>query len=388
MTATTPDTALGRPRNVRPLLPGPNVRLLGRNCPLFQAIGLAGWVLSITLAMATAAAVERSVRTVGLLAVVAFVTFLVLAVARKVVTGTDGLTYYHHVISVLALATVTIRLAGQPVLPYLDHTALGLVLFTVVGRIGCLMAGCCHGRPRRWGVRYGPAHVAVGFPAGLAEVPLFPIQLIEAAWVALVTVACTWFVLAGAKPGTALVVYLTAYTTGRFGLEFLRGDPGRAYVAGFSEAQWTSLVLLWALAAGGLGGIVPGSPWEPALAAALSWGAVAIAVQRRVGRSLRHRLRSARHLNEVAEAIERLERQPTDRSIPAIAETSDGLRVSLSEGAVGRHYALSLASRPLRPDEAKTVARLLTDLRPSGGRARVQQGRQGTFHVFVTVLGP
>ena len=39
-----------------------------------------------------------------------------------------------------------------PVLPYLDLTCLGLGIFLVCGRQGCLMVGCCHGKPCGWGI--------------------------------------------------------------------------------------------------------------------------------------------------------------------------------------------------------------------------------------------
>ena len=54
----------------------------------------------------------------------------------------------------IAVATVLLSLLDAPVLSYLDVTVLSLGLFLAWGRLGCLMAGCCHGRPQNWGVRY------------------------------------------------------------------------------------------------------------------------------------------------------------------------------------------------------------------------------------------
>ncbi|MGM7319828.1 prolipoprotein diacylglyceryl transferase family protein, partial [Idiomarina sp. ST10R2A5] len=62
-------------------------------------------------------------------------------------------------------------------------------------------------------------------------------------------------VLAGTAAGTAAGLYVAAYAVLRFGLEELRGDPGRRYWRGLSEAQWTSLALValeLGLAAGGV----------------------------------------------------------------------------------------------------------------------------------------
>ena len=46
----------------------------------------------------------------------------------------------------LAVAGTAARSARRPS-PYLDATALGLGAFLACGRVGCTLAGCCHGRP-------------------------------------------------------------------------------------------------------------------------------------------------------------------------------------------------------------------------------------------------
>src|SRR6266566_1439622 len=43
-----------------------------------------------------------------------------------------------------------------------------------------------------------------------------------------------------------LTFYIIVYGCGRFCLEFFRGDATRPYLYGFSEAQWTSLLLAMA----------------------------------------------------------------------------------------------------------------------------------------------
>ena len=89
---------------------------------------------------------------------------------------------------------------------------------------------------------------------------LAPVQALESVAAAVITAAGLLAVPAGAAPGVALVIYVAAYGVARFALEEWRGDAERRYWRGFSEAQWTSLVLT-ALA------VV--SHWQAALAPAL-----------------------------------------------------------------------------------------------------------------------
>src|SRR5262249_38293875 len=137
-----------------------------------------------------------------------------------------------------------LRILGQPALPYLDITILGVGAFLVFGRIGCFMVGCCHGRPYRWGVRYRDKHASAGFPRYLVGVPLFPIQLVESAIVLGVVCVGIAIALQRATPGEALAWYVAAYGVARFSLEFLRGDAERPYYLGFSQPQWISLILI------------------------------------------------------------------------------------------------------------------------------------------------
>src|SRR5207253_2733687 len=113
--------------------------------------------------------------------------------------------------------------------------------FLAFGRVGCTMVGCCHGRPGRIGLCYREEHADEGFPRYLVGVRLVPVQALESLGVAAIVGVGVALVVAGSTSGTALAWYAAAYAVLRFFLEFLRGDAGRRYSWGFSEAQWTSL---------------------------------------------------------------------------------------------------------------------------------------------------
>jgi prolipoprotein diacylglyceryltransferase len=84
----------------------------------------------------------------------AILIFLMLAMATKMVVGDETLVYYHQEIAVISGIGLFLRALHQPVLPYVDIAILGIGVTLAFGRIGCVLAGCCYGRPFKWGVRY------------------------------------------------------------------------------------------------------------------------------------------------------------------------------------------------------------------------------------------
>jgi len=185
-------------------------------------------------------------------------TFLALAWLTKLGSGRETLTYYHHEVAIFAVAALLAASLHAPILAHLDVTALALGTFLVFGRIGCLRAGCCHGRPWHRGVRYGAEHVEAGFPSYLRDLPLVPVQALESAAVALIVLIGAALFLDPRAPGRAFSFYLVAYAVVRLALEEARGDTARRHLRGLSEAQWTSLALIVATLSAELAGLLPG----------------------------------------------------------------------------------------------------------------------------------
>ena len=239
---------------------GPGGRWAG-----FTLCGVVGFVVATSWTFAVAAAAGRTGWLVLVLAGAMVGALLAVAGAEALVAGHARLVCFHAEVAALAVAAGVLAMGRQPVLASLDVAVPGLAIFLACGRVGCLVAGCCHGRPAAWGVRYGARHVAEGLPVEYAGVTLLPVPALEAGALVAMAVAATAVVTSGAPAGAALAVYILAHVAVRFWLELLRGDPGRPHAGGLSEAQWTALAVVAAagLAAAAGWRAVPRSPRSP-----------------------------------------------------------------------------------------------------------------------------
>ena len=124
-----------------------------------------------------------------------------------------------------------------------------LPLAHVVGRVGCLLAGCCHGAAcaMPWAITY-TSELAARFAGTPLGVPLHPSPIYEAL-AELVNFGICASLWRRAEPAPWLVVFTWAglYGAERFVLEFFRGDV-RGGLAGLSTSQWLSAVMVLAAA--------------------------------------------------------------------------------------------------------------------------------------------
>lgn len=348
----------------------PSLRIGGRDVAAFRLLGFTGLAAGTALGLGLADAREIDLGIEIALIVAAVATFLALAVVTKAITGRETLIYYHHEIAVLTVAGLLAWALGGPVLRHLDVTALAVGTFLCFGRIGCLRAACCHGRPARSGVVYGEAHREIGFPGYLVDLPLVPVQAIEAAAVAVLVGAGV--AVSGGEPGSAFGVYVVGYALARFTLEVFRGDPIRRHWRGLSEAQWTSLAISVGVASAALAGALPHA--LPHAAAAVSLAMAAPLVARRAAAGVL----DPRHVRELARAL-----PPPAKGPIRIAETSAGLRMSAGLAGETEHYTLSREPAPLAAPEAQALARLIVGLRHPGAEAQVMEGAAGAYHVVL-----
>jgi prolipoprotein diacylglyceryl transferase len=363
-----------------------------RRLPAFQVCGCTGVVAGFTLAMALAGKAGLSYSVMGAIAVSAILTFLLIVATSKILTGEEQIVYYHDEIGVMLATALLVKALHRPVLPYLDITILGIGLFMACGRIGCLMVGCCHGRPCAWGIRYRPEHAEWGFPSYLIGMRLFPIQALESLWVFFVITLGAALIWRGQPPGTALAWYTVAYGAARFSFEFIRGDTDRPYTWGFSQGQWFSVWLITGMVLAEWSGRIPSHAWHAGILAGLLMVMLAVTVHRRLDPSQRFRILHPHHVCEVAAAMRAPETvMPTGKlsvcSIARVDCTSMGIRISRSrvEDGAGSadYYTLSRGGGALSRPAAMLLADLIHGLRRESRPARLVSGRFGAFHLML-----
>jgi hypothetical protein len=361
----------------------------------FQLCGYSGLLLAFVQSTLLVNQLHLSKLTLLGITGTVILTFYVLMMITKILAHGEVIIYYHHEIAVIASTAFFLRGTGQPVLPYLDILVLGLGLFLACGRIGCLMVGCCHGRPCRWGIHYGTLHADAGFPRYMVGVRLFPIQAVESLLALCIVASSMVLVLSGGRPGTALVFYVTAYGWGRFCLEFFRGDAERRYLWGFSEPQWTSLLLAFALSYGEQASILPAWRWHWLSPVFMTATFLIITLSRHFDQSRNFEVFHPRHVREILYGLDHLKHAPaskdrrvqpgSDTGLVHLIRTSLGYRISRGRVITGRvdltHYCISDERAALSIRTARLLAELLAHFEQPSPLPQLIQGSTGVFHV-------
>jgi phosphatidylglycerol:prolipoprotein diacylglycerol transferase len=152
-----------------------------------------------------------------------------------------GFVFYGGLLTGAAVFYLTARRRKLNAAAAADLCAPALALGHAFGRVGCFLAGCCHGAP----AGNFPFSVVFSNPAcevapALLGVPLYPTQLLEAAG-NLAIFAVLSFTLGRKRPaGSVIALYAALYSVQRFFIEFLRGDDRGALHFGLSPAQLIS----------------------------------------------------------------------------------------------------------------------------------------------------
>jgi phosphatidylglycerol:prolipoprotein diacylglycerol transferase len=157
--------------------------------------------------------------------------------------GNSGFVFYGSLLFALLLVWLFIKKYKLAVWPFLDIIAITTLIVHFFGRIGCFLAGCCHGLPYD-----GIFSVVFSDPNCVAEplnTPLYPTQLYSAFM--LLSILLILFIIKRSQrfEGELFLVYLMLYAVGRSIIEEFRGDEERGFVFdGFlSHSQLIALVL-------------------------------------------------------------------------------------------------------------------------------------------------
>ncbi|MEO7271837.1 MAG: prolipoprotein diacylglyceryl transferase [Vicinamibacterales bacterium] len=153
--------------------------------------------------------------------------------------------FYGGLIAAVVVALWYLWRHRMPIWTVTDVFAPGIALGHVIGRFGCLFAGCCFGRPTTvpWAITFHNEFAAQNVGTTL-NVPLHPTQLYEAGAELLILGFLLLFERRG-RPfaGRTFWAYMLLYALSRFVIEFYRGDP-RGMVGSLTTSQFVSVLLV------------------------------------------------------------------------------------------------------------------------------------------------
>ena len=125
-----------------------------------------------------------------------------------------------------------------------DIVAPGAILGQAIGRVGCLIGGCCYGyeEPPAWAgaiIYTNPNHGLFGTPLGI---PLLPTAFYHLAW-NLIVFGILWGLRRRIKtPGVLFLTYLSLYALGDLVIRSFR--QGQPFLFGLQQAQLFGIVVL------------------------------------------------------------------------------------------------------------------------------------------------
>lgn len=154
-----------------------------------------------------------------------------------------GLVFFGGLISATAYAAY--YFIRHKISPWkmIDVLSPGLVIAHAFGRLGCLGAGCCYGRPTDapWGIRLDSELV----DDALRGIPLHPTQLYEASSLVILYVGMLYIFKHKKFDGQVGLTYFMLYPIIRSIVEMYRGDSVRGFVIDglLSTSQFISILV-------------------------------------------------------------------------------------------------------------------------------------------------
>ena len=149
-----------------------------------------------------------------------------------------GMTFYGGLSGFVLFWWTFARAHRMEFLPLLEVFLPPIAVAQAFGRVGCFLGGCCHGRPLAPWCGIVPTAGSPAFSM-YGDIPVFPVQLVEAVWLLCVG----GVLLLTVRFGCRAAWYLILVGAGRFLFEFFRGDMRGAVFSGcpLSPAQCLSV---------------------------------------------------------------------------------------------------------------------------------------------------
>jgi len=153
----------------------------------------------------------------------------------------SGIVFYGGLLGGSLGAFIGIRVAKCEFAAVARSVIPHIPLAHAVGRVGCVMAGCCHGFAYDGPLALYYPHSVLGLSPAQGY---FPVQLLEALLNIGIYLLLLWYEKRVKRAANLLFAYLGIYGVSRFFLEMLRGDANRGLWYMLSTSQIISIVLL------------------------------------------------------------------------------------------------------------------------------------------------
>ncbi|MDD4876297.1 MAG: prolipoprotein diacylglyceryl transferase [Dehalococcoidales bacterium] len=155
------------------------------------------------------------------------------------IVGTSGLTIYGAVLGAALAIWIYSRISGFKFGYFADLIAPAIILAQSIGRLGCILNGCCYGAETSlfWGIVY--THPESSAPLGIA---VHPTQIYEILY-NLMVFGILLKLRGKFKPdGSIFLIYLSLYSAWRIGIGFLR--DGTPFLFNLQQAQVIGIIVL------------------------------------------------------------------------------------------------------------------------------------------------
>ncbi|MGH7939509.1 MAG: prolipoprotein diacylglyceryl transferase [Limisphaerales bacterium] len=154
-----------------------------------------------------------------------------------------GLVYYGGLMGGIAGGLAYMVWKKMPIWKTADVLAPSIALGSFFGRMGCLLNGCCYGKPTDlpWAITFtNPvAHELSGTPL---NIPLHPTEIYDGALNLALYFFLAWLFRRKKFDGQIFATYLICYSILRSFVEHFRGDYSQLhYHLGLTPAQWISI---------------------------------------------------------------------------------------------------------------------------------------------------
>ncbi|MGE0355028.1 MAG: prolipoprotein diacylglyceryl transferase family protein, partial [Gemmatimonadales bacterium] len=138
------------------------------------------------------------------------------------------------------IGVLTSPLVGAAIIPLMAAFALAAPWIQMLGRMRCLVQGCCHGAPAspEAGIRYHHRRSRVTHLAHLAGVPVYPTPLYSIAGNIVIALLLIRMRILAAPDSLLIGMYFILSGCARFVEESYRGEPQTPMLGGLRIYQW------------------------------------------------------------------------------------------------------------------------------------------------------